>query len=45
LQKKYKTWYCIPPTSKDAAPSDDIRKRKVAPGALLQRKIHRIDNG
>ncbi|XP_039832287.1 uncharacterized protein LOC120692960 [Panicum virgatum] len=35
----------MPPSSKDATPSDDSRKWKAAPGALLQRKIHRLDSG
>ena len=45
LQKNYKTWYYMPPASEDATPSDDSRKRKAAPGALLQRKIHHPDSG
>ena len=44
LQKNYKSWYCMPPTSVDAA-SDDSKKRKATPGALLQRKIPRLDAG
>ena len=44
LQKNYKTWYCMPPTSIDAA-SDDNTKRKAAPGALLWRKIPHLDAG
>ena len=44
LQKNYKTWYCIPPTSVDTA-SDGSKKRKTTPGSLLQRKIPRIDAG
>jgi len=35
----------MPPTSVDAAPSNDSRKRKASPGALLQRKIYRHDCG
>ena len=42
LQKNYKTWYCMPPISVDAA-SDDSKKQKAALGALLRRKIPRID--
>ena len=45
LQKNYKTWYCMPPTSEDTAPSDDSKKQKAIPGALLQRKIPRLDSG
>jgi hypothetical protein len=45
LQKNYKTWYCMPPTSEDTAPSDDSKKWKANPGALLQRKIPRLDSG
>jgi len=45
VQKNYKTWYCMLPSAEDAAPSDDSRKRKAAPGALLQRKIHHLDGG
>jgi len=33
------------PSPEDATPSDDSRKRKAAPGALLQRKIHHLDSG
>jgi len=44
LQKNYKSWYCMPPTSLDAA-SDDSKKRKTTPGSLLQRKIPRLDAG
>ena len=43
LPKNYKTWYCMPPTFGDVAPSDESKKRKAAPGALLQRKIPRPD--
>ena len=35
----------MPPTSKDAAPSIDGKKRKAAPGAMLQRKIRRLGSG
>ena len=34
----------MPPSSEDAAPSND-NKRKATPGALLQRKIPRLDSG
>ena len=34
----------MPPTSVDAA-SDDSKKRKATLGALLQRKIPRLDAG
>ena len=34
----------MPPTSVDAA-FDDSKKRKAAPGALLRRKIPRVDAG
>jgi len=34
----------MPPTSVDAA-SDESKKRKATPGALLQRKIPRLDAG
>ena len=44
LQKNYKSWYCMPPTSVDAA-SDGSKKRKATPGYLLQRKIPRLDAG
>ena len=44
LQKNYKSWYCMPPTSVDAA-SDGSKKWKTSPGSLLQRKIPRIDAG
>jgi hypothetical protein len=44
LQKNYKSWYCMPPTSVDAA-SDDSKKWKTTPGSLLQRKIPRLDAG
>ena len=44
LQKNYKSWYCMPPTSVDAV-SDDSKKRKATPGALLQRKIPRLNAG
>ena len=44
LQKNYKSWYCMPPTSVDAV-SDESKKRKATPGALLQRKIPRLDAG
>ena len=44
LQKNYKSWYCMPPTSADVA-SDGRKKRKTTPGSLLQRKIPRIDAG
>ena len=42
LQKNCKSWYCMPPTSVDVI-SDDSKKRKATPGALLQRKIPRPD--
>ena len=35
----------MPPSSEDAAPSDDSKKQKGAPGALLQRKIPHFDSG
>ena len=35
----------MPPSSEDAAPSDDSKKHKGAPGALLQRKIPHFDSG
>ena len=35
----------MPPSLEDAAPSDDSKKQKAAPGALLQRKIPRLDSG
>ena len=44
LQKNYKSWYCMPPTSADAT-SDGSKKWKTTPGSLLQRKIPRIDAG
>ena len=44
LQKNYKSWYCMPPTSANAD-SDDSKKRKVAPEFMLQRKIPRLDAG
>ena len=44
LQKNYKSWYCMPPTSIDTI-SDDSKKWKATPGALLQRKISRHDVG
>ena len=44
LQKNYKSWYCMPPTSVDAV-SDESKKRKATPGALLQKKITRLDAG
>ena len=44
LQKNYKSWYCMPPTSADVA-SDGSKKRKTTPGSLLQRTIPRIDAG
>ena len=44
LQKNYKSWYCMSPTSADAA-SDGRKKWKTTPGSLLQRKIPRIDAG
>ena len=44
LQKNYKSWYCMPPTSVDAV-SDDSKKRKATPRALLQRKIPRLNAG
>ena len=44
LKKNYKSWYCMPPTSVDAA-SDGSKKRKATPGSLLQRKIHCLDAG
>ena len=44
LQKNYKSWYCMSPTSIDTV-SDDSKKRKATPGALLQRKIPRLDAG
>ena len=44
LQKNYKSWYCMPPTSVDAV-SDESKKRKATPGALLQRKIPHLDAG
>ena len=44
LQKNYKSWYCMPPTSVDVV-SDESRKRKATPGALLQRKIPCLDAG
>ena len=44
LQKNYKSWYCMPPTSVDAA-SDGSKKWKATPGSLLQRKISRHDAG
>ena len=44
LQKNYKSWYCMPPTSADAA-SNGSKKQKATPGSLLQRKIPRIDAG
>jgi len=34
LQQNYKTWYCMPPASGDVA-SDESKKRKATPGALL----------
>ena len=34
----------MPPTSVDAA-SDESKKRKATPGALLQKKITRLDAG
>lgn len=43
-KKNYKSWYCMPPTSADAA-ADGRKKWKTAPGSLLQRKIPRIDAG
>jgi len=47
LQKNYKTWYCMPPSSNDAAQSggDNEKKRKAAPGSLLQRKAYQLDSG
>ena len=42
LQKNYKSWYCMPPTSANAD-SDDSKKWKVAPGSILQRKVHRLN--
>ena len=42
LQKNYKSWYCMPPTSVDAA-SDGSKKWKATPGSLLQRKVPRLD--
>ena len=44
LQKKYKSRYCMPPTSVNAD-SDDSKKRKVALGSMLQRKVPRLDAG
>ena len=44
LQKNYKSWYCMPPTSGDAD-SGDNKKRKANPGSLLRRKIPRLDAG
>ena len=44
LQKNYKSWYCMPPTSVDAV-SDESKKPKATPGALLQRKIPHLDAG
>ena len=44
LQKNYKSWYCMPPTSINAT-SDDSKKWKATPGALLQRKIPHLDAG
>jgi len=44
LQKNYKSWYCTPPTSADAA-SDGSKKWKATPGSLLQRKIPSLDAG
>ena len=45
LQENYKTWYCMPPSSEDAAHSGGNKKRKAAPGSLLQSKTHRLDSG
>ena len=45
LQKNYKTWYCMPPSSEDAAHFDGMKKRKEAPGSLLQRKPYCLDSG
>ena len=44
LQKNYKSWYCMPPTSVDAV-SDESKKRKATQGALLQRNIPCLDAG
>jgi hypothetical protein len=44
LKKNYNSWYCMPPTSVDAA-FDGSKKWKTTPGSLLQRKIPRIDAG
>ena len=35
----------MPPSSEDAAHSGGNKKRKAAPGSLLQRKAYRIDSG
>jgi len=47
LAEKIKTWYCMPPPPADATQSDgdNGKKRKAAPGSLLQRKVYRLDNG
>ena len=47
LQKNYKTWYCMPPSPTDATQSggDNDKKRKAAPGSLLQKKVYRLDGG
>ena len=42
LQKNYKSWYCMPPTSVDAV-SDESKKRKATPESLLQRKVPHLD--
>ena len=44
LQKNYKSWYCMPPTSSNAS-SDGSKKQKATPGSLLQRKILCLDAG
>ena len=44
LQKNYKSWYCMPPTSVDAA-SNGSKKWKATRGSLLQRKIPHLDAG
>ena len=47
LQKNYKTWYCMPPSPNYAAQTggENEKKRKVAPGSLLQRKAFQLDSG
>ena len=37
--------YAPPPTDATQSDGDNGKKRKAAPGSLLQRKVYRLDSG